>query len=372
MNILFLLLLTWNVQEADTNLMESYLHSYVDIAKAEMVRTGIPASIKLAQGMLESNYGRSDLANKANNHFGIKCGNHWEGKGFYREDDDYTKQGDLMKSCFRVFESAEQSYVAHSNFLTDPKKEYRYGKLFDLGRSDYQSWAHGLKNAGYATDKKYPAKLIFIIEKYDLAKYDNEVLDAMGEPVKIDGAIAQGDQTKSSSDNRKSDGEVVWAAPPKSKRIKDPNSNTERKSPDYSNRKRVDIKINNQTRFVMPWENETTEELAKRVGIAVDNIIVYNDHLSFPAEELTPNIPVYLEHKNRDFKGPVEVHLVKEGETIDLIAQRYGVRVNTLRVLNRIPNNGTPLAGERVWLKKKIKSSRRPKCKRMKRKQYLF
>jgi len=148
-----------------------YILQYKEIAVSEMHRTGIPASIKMAQALLESGAGKSTLATQANNHFGIKCGGQWTGGTYYREDDDYNKKGDLIKSCFRKFHSVEESYSAHSNFLTDQK---RYAFLFGYGKYDYKAWAKGLRKAGYATDKKYPNKLIDIIEKYELYNLDNE------------------------------------------------------------------------------------------------------------------------------------------------------------------------------------------------------
>ncbi|MEE9372108.1 MAG: glucosaminidase domain-containing protein [Saprospiraceae bacterium] len=149
----------------------TYIDKYNEIAQSEMQRLGIPASVKLAQGILESNSGRSALALKAKNHFGIKCGKYWEGPIFYREDDDYVN-GELIKSCFRKFSSPEHSYKAHSDFLKNPGSHYRYGFLFDLNPLDYVSWAHGLKSSGYATDPRYADKLISVIEKYELYQYD--------------------------------------------------------------------------------------------------------------------------------------------------------------------------------------------------------
>ena len=157
--------------ENQDNPVVTYIDKYKEIAQSEMSRVGIPASIKLAQGILESNSGQSTLAQKANNHFGIKCGKYWEGGTFYREDDDF-KNGKLIKSCFRKFSSPTHSFMAHSDFLTNLGSQYRYGFLFDLDPLDYESWAHGLKSAGYATDSKYAYKLISIIEKYQLYLYD--------------------------------------------------------------------------------------------------------------------------------------------------------------------------------------------------------
>ena len=152
--------------------VDEYITTYSKIAIDEMNRTGIPASIKLAQGLLESNIGASPLCTEANNHFGIKCGNQWTGKEMYREDDDYGVNGTLTKSCFRVFDSALDSYIAHSEFIMNPAKEFRYGFLFSIPVSDYSSWAFGLQSAGYATDPEYGNKLIRIISKYELYQYD--------------------------------------------------------------------------------------------------------------------------------------------------------------------------------------------------------
>jgi len=180
MRILSLLLLmticSANTAESNASVFQdnpvvTYIDKYKEIAQSEMQRVGIPASIKLAQGILESNSGRSTLAQKANNHFGIKCGKYWEGPTFHREDDDYIN-GKLIKSCFRKFNNAEHSYSAHSDFLTNPGSQYRYGFLFELDPYDYVSWAHGLKSAGYATDPKYADKIITVIEKYKLYLYD--------------------------------------------------------------------------------------------------------------------------------------------------------------------------------------------------------
>lgn len=147
-----------------------YLETYADLAVVEMYRSGIPASITLAQGLHESNYGNSALATEANNHFGIKCKKSWIGETYYHEDDDYDQQGNLTESCFRSYNSALESYVDHSNFLMH--RPY-YKSLFDIDRTDYKAWAHGLKACGYATDKAYAEKLIKKIEKYNLDFYDH-------------------------------------------------------------------------------------------------------------------------------------------------------------------------------------------------------
>lgn len=156
----------------DPNASEIYIETYREIAISEMERTGIPASIKLAQGLLESGAGKSTLSRVAKNHFGIKCGGSWTGKTYKHKDDDYVN-GKLIKSCFRQFESAYESYIAHSDFLQNQR---RYASLFDLSKQDYYSWAKGLKKAGYATDPAYANKLIDLIEKYQLFRHDDAAL----------------------------------------------------------------------------------------------------------------------------------------------------------------------------------------------------
>lgn len=146
----------------------NYIETYRDLAIVEMQRSGIPASITLAQALHESNYGLSDLALKANNHFGIKCKSYWQGKTYRHKDDDYIN-GRLIKSCFRSYQQAIDSYIDHSNFLSNTA---HYRPLFALDRYDYKAWAHGLKSCGYATDKRYAEKLIKKIERYDLHQYD--------------------------------------------------------------------------------------------------------------------------------------------------------------------------------------------------------
>ncbi len=133
------------------------------------MRSGIPASITLAQGIHESSWGKGELAVKSNNHFGIKCKSYWKGPSYYYKDDDFDKHGNLIKSCFRAYENPEKSYIDHTDFLMNTA---HYQNLFNYSNTDYRRWAKGLKKCGYATDKEYANKLIRTIEKYQLYKYD--------------------------------------------------------------------------------------------------------------------------------------------------------------------------------------------------------
>lgn len=144
----------------------TYIDNYKDIAKEEMRQYGIPASIKMAQGILESGAGRGDLTSRSNNHFGIKCHTTWTGERVYHDDDE-------LQECFRKYNDPKYSFRDHSLFLTSRP---RYANLFSLKKDDYKAWARGLRAAGYATDPKYPDKLISIIERYDLHQLDKEVL----------------------------------------------------------------------------------------------------------------------------------------------------------------------------------------------------
>ena len=149
-----------------TEVISIYIDNYSEIAKEEMVQYGIPASITLAQGILESGAGRSALSKKSNNHFGIKCHKGWTGQRVFHDDDE-------LQECFRKYKDPKYSFRDHSLFLT---QRSRYEGLFAYKKNDYKSWAKGLRKAGYATDPKYPQKLINIIETYQLYSYDVEVL----------------------------------------------------------------------------------------------------------------------------------------------------------------------------------------------------
>lgn len=147
----------------------AYIDSYSSLAKDEMHRSGIPASIKLGQAIVESNAGRSILAKRANNHFGIKCKSYWTGQKYFYADDDRDVNGNRIESCFRFYASSVESFKDHSSFLTQSE---RYAPLFELQKTDYKGWAYGLKECGYATDVTYARKLTSVIERYELHRFD--------------------------------------------------------------------------------------------------------------------------------------------------------------------------------------------------------
>ncbi len=166
-----------------TDIVLKYISDYKDTAKNNMAQYGIPSSIILAQGILESGAGTGSLSAMANNHFGIKCHTGWTGESV-RHDDDSEQE------CFRKYSKPAESYIDHSLFLTTRS---RYASLFKLDKSDYKSWARGLRAAGYATDPKYPEKLIGLIERYQLDRYDSEVLGKNYSPTSSVAVVASAD-----------------------------------------------------------------------------------------------------------------------------------------------------------------------------------
>ena len=316
----------------------SYIDRFANIAIAEMQRTGIPASIKLAQGILESNAGQSTLAIKANNHFGIKCGSQWGGKKYFRKDDDRDKRGRIIKSCFREFSSAEESYLAHSEFLMDPKKFYRYGPLFDLQSDDYKGWAKGLKKAGYATNPKYAHLIIKVIEDYQLYKYDQ--------------AIPPAHQiVKTEVENKSSNEKVVDV------KIEKPNGETvlikDKVEVPTIKEYNQTIQYFNGAKFVLSADGDTPEKLARKFKLSVHQIMRYNSELKLRKQNIESRKRVYLSSKKNKFKGQQKYHIVQQKELLTDVSREYGVSIDAIRKRNDIPLGKEPAVGEKIYLKGK-------------------
>jgi len=288
---------------ATSQAFNTYINQYKEITIQEMGRTGVPASIKLAQGLLESNAGRSTLAQKANNHFGIKCGGKWKGKTHYRKDDDY-RNGKLVKSCFRKYKKATDSYIAHSNFL---KENRRYNSLFSLHSKDYKAWAKGLKKAGYATSKTYAKKLIKLIEEYHLYKYDH--------------ASPLGGYTPSIAIAKK---EYIYV---------------------------------NDVKMVFAKAEDTPYTIAERLNTSPSRIVAYNEGIEYTSEKLGEETRVFLQKKRKKFRGRSKYHTVKAGENMYSISQLYGIRLDKLYKRNRMSKNSEPAIGEGIRLKGKARKS---------------
>lgn len=319
-----------------------YIEKYRELAISEMHRTKIPASIKMAQAILESGLGESTLARQANNHFGIKCNGGWTGDTYYREDDDY-KNGKLIKSCFRKFESPAHSFIAHSDFLV---KQPRYSSLFDLASTDYEGWAYGLRAAGYATDKAYPTKLIDIIHKYNLTELDHSNVIASTSSVRT-----KLDEPKQSSPT------VETSSPSRSTSRSDSRS----KSSGYYATSEM-----NKSKIVVANGELSLREIAKDHDIKLDDLKKYNEDLKLrsTSQAIPAGEVVFLEKRRKGYFGSDKHHIVKPGESMRTIARKYGVNLEFLYLKNRMPLESQPLVGEKIYLKGIVRLNNVPKFRK--------
>jgi LysM repeat protein len=330
-----------------------YIDSYKDIAIAEMRRTGIPASIKLAQGMIESDMGRSPLATEANNHFGIKCGREWQGETFYKLDDDRDSLGNIIESCFRSYSLVSESYLAHSAFLSNPAKQSRYGFLFNLPTTDYAGWANGLKMAGYATDPSYPSKLTKVINLYKLHQYDEEVLKIKPAEPELLAEVAKSASTKKTNEPTKvSDTKVERVEKTTNK------SGESKNTTNKSNSIRYMIERINNVEFVTCIGGESLTDIAKAQKVDVFDLLSYNEAVSSPHSIMGRNQKVYLQPKKKSSSH--EWHTVVKGETLYDISQKYGVKLQTLAYKNNVKPNAVIEAGQKVSLDRQLSRRETP------------
>ena len=309
-----------------------YIDLYKLIAVEEMQKYGIPASIKMAQAILESSAGTSDLAQEANNHFGIKCGGVWEGPTYFKEDDDRDRRGRLIKSCFRVFQDGEDSFRAHSQFLLDPRKTYRYGSLFQIERTDYKSWAWGLSKAGYATNPAYANLLIHLIEKYGLYTFDYYE-DSNVKFIHPSDVLPEAREVEFMEKLEKEN--TIVARPDQ---------------PDVRPNREQKVVINDRTALKV-LEGQTMEQLAQKYDLTPQEILRYNDNDLGLDDYLDQGMYVYLEKKRIWYRGSKKMHIVKEGEDLHRISQMYGIRLATLERKNKIDADMVPLPGEKIILR---------------------
>jgi LysM repeat protein len=317
--------------EAVTN----YIIQYRELAIEEMQRTGVPASIKLAQGILETEAGQSELVMKSNNHFGIKCKTSWNGEKVYHDDD-------ASGECFRKYASAEDSYIDHSNYL---KNTPRYASLFKLDPTDYKGWAFGLKSAGYATNPKYPQILIKYVEQYNLNDY---TLIALGKKSRTDDMAAAQVSTppdtkgasrgspfldniiiSTTSSTAAADNPVVIAE--KSAEILYPEN---------------EFKINN-TRVVYVKAGMSLLSVAEKYDVKYSWLLDFNE-IREGTGELQKGQLIYLQRKRK--QGQREYHIVQQGEDLYTISQVEGLRLESLLNYNQLSMNMNPAPGEKLYL----------------------
>lgn len=289
-----------NSSEMEPSPRQAYIEKWSKVAYFEMLEHGIPASITLAQGILESGNGQSDLARKSNNHFGIKCHSSWTGPKVYHDDDEKGE-------CFRKYKNAGESFKDHSLFLVNGS---RYDFLFELPRDDYKSWAKGLKSAGYATSPTYADRLIQIIEEEELHRFDRE-----GYFSQVTSAPAV-------------DGRKVKSA----------------KKRYIANRV---LTLPTGVPYVLLKEGENIEEVADSLNMRVAVLLKMNDLLwdsTVPAGSR-----VFVDFKRK--KGTSKTYAVKEGETMHSIAQQQGVMLGKLYKYNHFKVGYQPRQGEVIRLR---------------------
>jgi len=296
-----------------------YINKYSDIAKKEMKDFGVPASITMAQGILESQSGKSRLAVKANNHFGIKCHKQWHGKTILHDDN-------RAQECFRKYHNPEASFKDHSKFLANRK---RYAFLFKLAKTDYKAWARGLKKAGYATDPGYPDKLIYIIEKYNLAKLDKDVLTQK--------SVQRNDVNKTTPHQKRKlyykvkEGESLMSIAHK---FHIPVQDLQR----INNLN--DFNITPGQFLVLPQnftsENTVVKNIEKNNNSYIEETKIEVSKTNKIPEQINA-IPEIV--KPRVKKEDVKLHIVEPGETLYFISKSYHVDIDELRQINHLIDN---------------------------------
>lgn len=285
---------------------KTYINNYAELAVREMNRSGIPASITLAQALLESDNGNSTLAQKANNHFGIKCHNSWKGGKVYHDDDKRNE-------CFRKYNSVYDSYRDRSDFIV---RGQRYASLFDIKPTDYKAWARGLQKAGYATSRTYASMLVKIIEDNQLYVFD------------------RGGSLSDISDDYVSDTEEVVLADVDNFKI-------------YTEKHQVYSK--NRIDYIVVKGGDTFKSITEEFGMLPWELYKYNE--IDEDQKLHEGQILYIQPKRNRAEHGFDFHEVKEGETMYSISQMYGVKVNKLYEKNLMDEGTEPNVGQKLWLR---------------------
>jgi LysM repeat protein len=296
---------------------EEYIETYRDIAIEEMRTNGIPASIKLAQGILESGFGNSTLAVQANNHFGIKC-NGWTGRTILQDDD-------AKNECFRAYNDPIESFRDHSQFL---RTRPWYAPLFELDPTDYKAWAHGLRRAGYATNPRYAQLLIRVIEENNLTQYDKMAMNMLAELPASPNLRAAGSRP---------------ARPARTQTVED-------FAPISFEAVRV-VQTNNRIKYIVARQGDTPERLAEELSMRSWQIERYNELEE--GRQIKPGQIVYLQPKRK--QGTKPVHIAQPGETMYDIAQLHGIRLDQLLSRNNMQQWQQPQPGQKILLRGKAR-----------------
>ena len=297
-HMLFLSMINLSAQQMTR---QEYIDVYKDMAISEMKRSGIPASITLAQGLLESNNGNSRLVTKGNNHFGIKC-HGWKGKKIYHDDDEKDE-------CFRKYKSANESYMDHTDFLMGSP---RYEFLFSLDQTDYRGWAKGLKKAGYATSPKYANLLIDLIEENELYVYDK---------------------------------------PQRRKKPKDEQELADIDEQEFEitepHRK---VLVRNRINYILAKEGDTYQTITEELEMMPFELAKYNEFAR--DSKIATGQLIYLQPKRKKASVEFKYHTVEEGENMYHVSQMYGVKLKYLYRMNMMNQGDEPEAGVIINLRK--------------------
>ena len=305
--------------QPSVNIVE-YINNFKKIAMEEMQRTGIPASIKLAQGIHETYAGKSELVTKSNNHFGIKCKSYWTGKKVYHDDD-------ARGECFRSYDQPADSYRDHSDFL---KGGERYAFLFRLDPTDYKGWAFGLKKAGYATNPKYAPIIIRIIEEYNLQQYSLIALGRMSPEQEIIATVPR---------------PATDAPETIASFIKYEDTELEIGPPPAVNYPSGEFMINN-TKVIFAKQGTLLLALAQQYELPLHRLLEFNDMDN--EEILVKDQLIYLQKKRKT--GQNEYHIVTGGETLYDICQAEAIRLENLLEYNNLVKTAKPAPGEKLYL----------------------
>lgn len=311
---------------------DNYINEYKNVAISEMEQFGIPASITLAQGILESGAGTAELAREANNHFGIKCHSTWTGDRMYHDDDE-------KQECFRKYENAAESFRDHSKFLNERE---RYKSLFDLKKDDYKGWAKGLKAAGYATDPHYADRLIELIEKYDLSQYDHQKSNgtytaSTDSPKEIPTyADNRNASTSSQSENNSSSYESEYTP--------------SQLSSETINAMRRHVIRRSSSPYVVAIKGDSYGMIADEFRITVDELFYFNELPK--GTKIQEGDFLYIRPKKKKVsKTMPATHLLSEGESLHSVSQVYGIKLKSLMKLNSISDDNRPFIGKKLILR---------------------
>lgn len=319
-----------------------YVEKYKSIAIAHMKRFGIPASITMAQGILESGAGNSELARKSNNHFGIKCKKYWTGAKVYHDDD-------AKGECFRAYPTVEASYEDHAKFLDESP---RYDSLFAYPSDDYRSWARGLKACGYATAPDYAERLVKIIENMKLYLLDQEGKSSPATPTT---PTTEGSKVEPKQTTENAIYESKSESAPKANAIKETSVavSDERVNPNafrvtVNSHKGYGVYRANHTSYVVAKEGDTFESIGKIFEISSSLLRSFNDVSK--DEKLTKGSIVYIERKQTQWLGNAMQHKVAKNETIYSLSQLYGIRLHSLLQLNKMHDGQEVKEGDVIQL----------------------